>query len=574
MRTSNDINRDFFEWAKNYLERRAVREWNYETIDFDPLINLLFGAFASEYQTIHDAINSTDTRLLHRLTNTILPEVSHLPQPAMAIMKAQCTGEDILIDEKVFFNYEKDSEIFYFSPVFPSRLIDESAMQIVFNRNLPVDTITLKRVSICLGNIKKEISLNFLNIHFEVNTKYLSRSRLIQALANGKIYCNNVEIESRNGFLSDDILLSDQFFDNDFSNKKRVHDALKKSFISISDEQLFEPIDGQIWLDIALPFEVSKADVEQNLKLSINHFPVLNRKVQTIEKYFQEPTINVVQIPVDTTFAGVYRVLNKVDMKPIILNTLSHFSEAKQPCYSIRSGGTGRYDEYNIWKQFSYLLNIYRAEHRNQELLNHLGGDITIEELHEWLGKNIDKDQANLTKGKSDTYVYVHTPFPYGKNGLEIKVEYWVTNGANANNLTSGLAFGCSISGIDEESVYLVTTPQNGKNKPTDNQKIEHLRDALTRRDRISSIKDITSFCKSKIGSKLLNVKVSTIIEVLPHSDKSLGKMVLVELKLKDPSSDEWDFLLDEMEVYLNENSLSIINYKIKKSSDGSKRLE
>ena len=88
-RTPPHIKRDMLHWAKDHLYTRASDEWAYEAIEADPLVHLLVGACASEAQLVYDNIQETEDRLLQRLLRYLLPEAFHLPQPTVAVAKAE-----------------------------------------------------------------------------------------------------------------------------------------------------------------------------------------------------------------------------------------------------------------------------------------------------------------------------------------------------------------------------------------------------------------------------------------------------------------------------------------------------
>lgn len=567
MKTQNEINQNIFDWAKTNLEHRAVKEWKYQSLDFDPLINLLFGAFASEFKEVYDQINNSEARLLRRLSSILLPDAQQLPIPAFAILEATPTSEGIVLDERSSFFFEKEEATFYFAPAFTTRLLKTNNISVYSAKNEQKVIFNRFFIDIEIQSNDKDFLLKNTTLHFEIKENDKNKSRFFSALSECSCKINGHEISIIHGFFEDNFTPENQFFDQNLPHKKRVQNALKQRFMTITEESIFLENEGNnvLTIEIILPFEVKIDNIEENLMVNFNRFPVLNRKLNSVEKYFQEPNIDVIQIPANGHFSGIFKVINRNTMEDIPSSSISKFKEENKLCYSIRNGGTGRYDEYNLWQQFSYLLSVYRGEHRNQELVQNLGGNISIEELHEWIGKNIDKQKADAVTGLSNNYVYIHTPIALKREGLETKVEYWTSNGAAANNLPLGLLLQASndTNGIDEKSISFITVPQNGSDTPNDNQKIDNLKDLINRRERITTIKDIKNYCKHKLGDALQDVKVETDIEVLPHANKSLQKIMLISLSLNEDKNHDYDTLLNEMEIYINENALPIIKYRI-----------
>ncbi len=79
---------------KNRMLREAARQWGYtdaqmDTTAFDPLVDLLMGALATESERVYQAVQESRSRILERLVQLLLPEVVTGPRPAHAVMTAQ-----------------------------------------------------------------------------------------------------------------------------------------------------------------------------------------------------------------------------------------------------------------------------------------------------------------------------------------------------------------------------------------------------------------------------------------------------------------------------------------------------
>ena len=124
-RTANEI-------YKSILYRAAdIYQIEYDDIDrdfgnrFDPIIRFLSGAVSSELERVYQHIDDTEMRLQKRLARVLLPEHYHLPQPAHALLYARTTSDQIILDEKAQFEFqrEEDDREIVFSPVLTSRIL-------------------------------------------------------------------------------------------------------------------------------------------------------------------------------------------------------------------------------------------------------------------------------------------------------------------------------------------------------------------------------------------------------------------------------------------------------------------
>ena len=89
-------------------------------------------------------------------------------------------------------------------------------------------------------------------------------------------------------------------------------------------------------------------------------------------------------------FHSIKSVHNQIRNKPIPAKSLAKLiGEKKQTAYSFRMGGVGRLDSYNAWQRLSYMLSIFRKEHKLHDLFDRLGDKMSLEELHEVIGLSL-----------------------------------------------------------------------------------------------------------------------------------------------------------------------------------------
>ncbi len=86
------------ESIRNRLHKEAARQWGVDEIDlkngsFDPLVDLLIGAFATETEKIWQEIEDSRAHTVQRMVSAILPETVTGIIPAHAVMLARPTSD-------------------------------------------------------------------------------------------------------------------------------------------------------------------------------------------------------------------------------------------------------------------------------------------------------------------------------------------------------------------------------------------------------------------------------------------------------------------------------------------------
>ena len=76
---------------KNRMWRDVIQDWEYDesAVDattFDPVIDMILGACAVEFEKINQKLSTTQGNVLEHLIQTLTPDVLTSPIPAHAIM--------------------------------------------------------------------------------------------------------------------------------------------------------------------------------------------------------------------------------------------------------------------------------------------------------------------------------------------------------------------------------------------------------------------------------------------------------------------------------------------------------
>lgn len=605
------------EWAKDNLYVRTSDEWSYDTLEADPLVHLLIGACASEAKEVYETIHESDDRILNRLLHYLLPESFHLPLPAVAIAKANTRISSCLIPNTqslVFRDVEKERT---FTPLFDTKLINGQIRfigtdtEIIEKKDTPhyyVKNKTQTVSSLLLGIETPEKIKSLENVAFYIDWKgeELEKRQLLQALSKSKWIWNEQVLKRQNGFLDASTTAWQDQFSPEQQLAKSINAQYQRQFHLITDkesppeikvsvlkvfqawlnkhsgnvdqnqnttEQWADTKGNFIWLKIQLPYDIALTDIEKNLTIALNHFIVVNRSLQTKDDndtYFSRSLgMEALEIkPKKGLFHSIKNVHNQIKNKSIPAKSLTKLiGDKKQTAYSFRLGGVGRLDSYNAWQRFSYMLSVFRKEHKLKEVYERLGDKLSLEELHEAIGSQIstkEAQQANTQIKQMPCYLFVQPG--ENRSQLRIKVDYWETDGEAANGLRPDSKLICepALAGLDMSSIQLITSPRGGKDAYSATEKTQALQDTLFRRGRIVSAHDVKSLCFQKIGKSLKEVTLRTYFETNRNlTNGGVQRAIEVSLKVVDAADTYIHQLGQEIELTLQENSVGTMPYRV-----------
>ncbi len=608
------------QWAKDHLYIRSSDEWSYDALDADPLVHLLVGACASEADKVYKDIQASDDRLTDRLLRYLLPEAFHLPQPAVAVAQATPRTTTCLLSNQQSMVFRDSEKVVPFTPLFDTKLVNGAIRYIgtdtqIYQQNKAPQYLVkekTKEVSRFLLGIKTTEAIDSLeDVSFYLNWSGDPKEKrdLLVAMAKSKWTCNGEKIERQNGFIDHQLPNWKDHFDpeqrmakrldaqfklnfhqildfpflvkSDYSVSKVLKDWLKITDASIDKEEAMitqweaEETEGNfIWIEIELPYRVKLTDVDRHLTIALNHFIVVNRSFQIKDDndtYFSQSLgLEVIEIRPETgLFHSIKAVTNQIENLPIPAVSLKDLVKSgSTTTYSFRMGGVGRQDDYNAWKRLSYLVKIFREEHKLRDLYDRLADKMSLEELHEAIGSKVSKveaRQAEEEKRSSPFYLFVQ---PGRKTDqLRVKIEYWITNGELANGLMPGatLVLEPALAGIDTTGVSLVTSPNGGKNYASPTEKKQVLQDVLFRRERIVSALDIKSYCHRIIGKDLKKIDLKPFFET--NRDPAEGGIQrAMQVTLTVNTQVDMDYITQlgqEIELSLKEHSVGTMPYRV-----------
>lgn len=594
------------DWARRHLDIRASDEWGYDVMEADPVVHLLIGACAAEAKSIYDAIQETEDRLHKRLLRYLLPEAFLFPQPAYGIARAQPTVTSCQLPVSQEFKAQFNDKVFSFCPLFETTLLGGQVRFIgldsrVIERRPGAPYLSgtgpemVSRLLIGIETRQPLASLENVALYFDWRGAMPERQAFLQALSNGHWTCNGKELKQETGLPAGPGPLAEQF-QTESRLVRHVAAQYRLQFHLITQSDLAPAIQQSVpvlltqwlgapppldpagagshftWIRIDLPAPLQLTDVERNLVADINHFPVGNRRmVRKADQgtYFSKSLgfEAVVLDPGEGHFCGIHSVTDLEsgeEIPPVVFSKLLG-EERDRPGYSLRYGGAGRYDNLNAWERLSYLLGLLRQEHKDREAIEELGLKLTLEEVHEALGKRILKGLSQQSEKEQTPPAYLF--FRLGRSPkLDAEVKYWVTNGSEANRIPAGTLLYAEppIPGIDPASPRFASATTGGKTTVPETEQTQLLQDSLFRRERIVTAHDIKSLCRKMLGDHLLEMTIQPFFETNGDSRHGIRRAIEIVVKVDEAGDVQLHQIGQEIETILQENSIGTVPYRVR----------
>lgn len=612
---------------KSILYRAAdIYKIDYDDIDrdfgnrFDPIVRFLTGAISSELEKVYQHIDDTEMRLQKRLAEVLLPEYYHLPQPAHALMHAQTSTDQLVLDETVQFEYKSEGEArpVFLSPVFTSRilpaeikyiatdydLIDPNDRPRIQRRKTGEEAQEVQRILLGFDSIEPITNWQGVSLYFDIKGaagEAAERVQLLAAMKRATCVISRSILRTRPGLPVQEIRLEDKlngteryqnivrtryenhfltFTDAEFPEQEKESSALKlvewfrkNEQFELTDafrEKLEESDSELYWLEIRLNRPVRITQAAARLHLRFNVFPVANRKLNGNEKgkhhWLRNQSIKWIQLEPEDSFVAIRKVYeeNPPEYPEFVYKPFSEFREEQSAAYTLRLGGVGRWDNYNAWHRLSYLVNILQENFKKDELIEQAAGSLSLEDIHQLLNKKIAGAPESISPAR-DVYIMLHTG---SKAGVRARVEYWTSVGDEANDIPAKTQLSCSSvhkTRFELPSLELVTSTVDGKNPLNQTEQLMAMKSALLGRDRIVTREDLKDFCKVHLGEKIDEINVNETVGADPRYDFGMTRMIQVVLHPnKKFMNEDWEGICVQVQSLIEQKSSSNIPYQVK----------
>ena len=593
------------EVIKSRMLRVAANLWGYaDTLSessFDPLVGIMFEALASEIEQVYNEVKMSESRVMERLAQSLLPDVVTAPQPAHTIVHAVPTENR--------YTFKRNQHLFYKKPIQSQFSSDRDRTKNIFFT--PVDDVALFKggvrmmatpyqifkannalnkepvainsqgrtenapLSLWLGI---EISplvkdLKGLSFFFE-NKNDTEKARFYDLLEMCNATCCGQKLDLRRKIHSSNDASPITWNPNtDVTSilENRVADLYAPCFLHVADscsikESDFEMFPAELqnyyspaqlaafknkllWVKITFPSGLINKIVA-DIHVSINCFPVINRQLLEFSYRLQD-ALSIIPLSTEDTYLDMVKIYSADRMEYKLL-------QPGTGGYVVRQGAVGRFDARNANELLAYMLNLLQDE---SSAFSSMGIDIlqnNIKQLAQLI--NALQQRINLDSRRKDTTTYVMVQ---PQQGFEnIYIEYWVTQGTEASGIRQGTGLQLYTgSGLVSESVYTMRNTSEAEEKFSATKSIHAFKSALLSRGRIGTEQDIRFACFAELGTSLERLEIKT--SFLKSHDKGQGfqKIIAVELvpALAASESMDWDYACSKLELKLRQQSIQII---------------
>ncbi|HBE42302.1 MAG TPA: hypothetical protein DDW27_14055 [Bacteroidales bacterium] len=591
------------------LKKSAAKLWDYQESDsegFDPVIDLLLGTCAYEFERLSTELNISQTRILEKVSQILLPEVYINPFPSCSVINAKpviperftTPADQFVFDKEIIDISNKTSrKKVVFSPTSRFRLIDAEVALMATTSDvfLVKDLLFLESViksatksvpqknDIWIGlRVNPAVkNLNQISFYFDwINTpekEDLDKLLHLARFSSGEI---NIPVKSGFSFEIDNKYKSEtldilSFLDINLKTEKKINSLFEGNFVTIAcdtmptkkkyplelndffaEEDLAKLKEDLCWIKVELP-QVFPVGYINSTICTINTFPVLNRKLHTSNRpYTLNEDLNILPIVTEDHFFSIRNIIssNHINYQEVPFKRLSDFAPGT---YTIRTDGVKRFDERNARDYIQYLIELLREEH---VAFKSLGSSIIEKELND-LQVIINRLNLNVSKLK-DLKANTHFVIIRSEIVEDVWLEFWSTTGIFGNNIQRGSNL--LNNDFDKKSIKFIVTTAGGKNPPDQIERIFLFKNELLTKNRVVTVEDIRIMCFAELGNDLEEAVITRGGMITRDTNSGFQNCINVRLRFREGKSDaEKKNHVKMISSILHQKSSCIYRYKV-----------
>ena len=602
------------EQIKNRMIKRASRMWGYSELEsessFDPVLELLLSACASELEKLRFEQENSRARITDRILEIIFPNQIVGVVPSQTLLQLTPVENNVQLSrynhfkaikktQNIYDPTQVDTKDIYFSPTLEMKLTTAQVKYLLYGnkvlqqesffyqeeiarseRNIPSGEFW---IGIHAPEVEKLEDLCF---YIDVNNKeqkefftyYLQQ---VKVFSEGKEYelvegynvpTNSIEYENiiSKNYTGIDAIYNEvnQFYQaNFFTLKGTIYPKTEeeKSVATTLLENYF--LDHKfitekdiIWLQFKF-YEVITPKVLENVRIALNCVPAIN--IRNTEDYKRiKGQLTIYPITGQDSFLDIDYISDNYKKRYDVKNYLSDDNIS----IVLRRGGVARFDERNALEHLQHLLGLIREETAS---FSAIGNDFAIEEELKQIGQNLASIYQNIKEKNLSLNPNPYLIFSSNNKEMDMNftISYWHTAAEEGNDIKTGISLVCDSENKTAISKAIVVKPSfGGRRGLTTSDKILEYRNALLSRGRIVTIADVKTFAKShfKHTIKGLEVQKGTKKEVsLKGGFKRTIDIYLNKNKEVEVSETEWEYLKDSFLIKLEKASTNIYPYRI-----------
>jgi len=323
--------------------------------------------------------------------------------------------------------------------------------------------------------------------------------------------------------------------------------AFEELFNKKELKELQKPL---LWLEVHFP-SVAPKDMLDNVFCSINSFPVLNRKLNRFT-YKLIQSLNIVPLETEDTFLSLKEIINS-EGNQVKLTPFGNEGKLEPETFTLRYR-INRFDERDSYETLVNLTELIREE---SSFFSSLGEDFLIQNIRE-LNQILARIEDKIKVRKKNQSPYPYLIIKPEKEGNNVSIEFWSSNGSAANKIPLGsrLQSHCN-SNIKTNTLFFITSTFGGRDQYTDGQLIEQYKKSLLTHNRIVTMEDLKIVINSELGSsaKSVEYKKTYLKSTRPGEGFIRCMEIIVTPEQNSMEEDEWDQRLRELQLKLQRQS-------------------
>ncbi len=533
---------------KRRLWSEATRQWGYGEQEvseeaFDPLVDLLMGAFSVEAEKLWHEVTQAKSRVVKQLIENILPEVATGILPAHAVCFIQPPpGEtaELPVTDQFFVPGVEES---WLTPAGSFRMTTaqvklvaggqsiellnaatgrrETFVQLTGARSLPSHTLWIG-LQLPTSSVPMERIPLFINWLSELDrARYLPYTVSLRFLdSTGKSLSASSGLggmdESKEvpiSFLSEHAHEILGFYEphyytldvpwGDRSQIKKYplvwNDILEDQEKVLLDEPLF-------WVEIKCP-PAYTPDALSKMQILTNCFPMMNRRLVRQRGRIQ-PLFNVYALSDETDFLAIEKVLDG-DGKALL--PAQEISQDKgRGTYLLRNRTVARFDRRDAFEKLTDVVHHLRDD---LAAINALDNSLLTPHL-EIVARSVAKLKESMSTLDSQLpKIYLMANSRVGGGMLD--VHYWTSPGAKGNGISAGTQLTAESSNQTQTSGGVLLVPTTGGRAPLNEEETRKaFREALLTRGRAVSREDFRILAKKVTGQAASSIQVRKALSV------------------------------------------------------------
>ncbi|WP_316826802.1 hypothetical protein [Pedobacter miscanthi] len=599
---------------RNRILKNAEDFWNVkDSNEFDPLVRLIIEALSNELFNVANDVKNLENRIFDKISRILAPDHLTSSLPAHAIMHARPIEQEDYLSPYSQFAFKKNipqendktkkTDIF-FSPLHNVKVNNASIKYIVtgntlFNveqlgkqpayNTLPGVSTEKNTLYIGFSGIKNWMDFNKLNLFFDWKN-YSVPENTYDLLSLGKWFYKDNELAGYTERFMDEPLTGKiqapfqhkqllslikadvlQFYSNRFITLGDLNDfniddnkELPAEFAGMFQPAILNQFDDSVkWLKVTFPAAINQ-EMLNELYIYINAFPVVNKRLSQIKHRLK--TMNNI-IPIKTeSLDQMLAVENLKDNKGKSYNEIPYTNENEKGdgSFSIRYGGTERFDTRNAKELVDYLFELLRDE---KAAFSAYGPDFLstiLKNLEQNIALIEQKSRSALKDIKELPSYIVLKPID---DADILFLDIWVTQAEEANHINAGSRLAVYDNNkVNAESIFLLSQTKGGRSRLNATNRVQAYKYGLTTADRIITKADVINFCRYELGNKLKGITLTKglIMDNKPNAGFIKTTDILIEpADQLNLSTQDWEELLSLTLAKLNLRSTMNIHYRL-----------